>query len=86
MNRVFTVFLFFRLKIISIKIASFNANGLGDHVKAVCLLRGLLSFGVGITAIQETYFVCNVDTCVLSNDFSVYSAYGRRLAEASPCW
>ena len=64
----------------SIKLASLNARGLRDLGKTARLLRDLLSFGVDVATIQETHFVCEADSRVLSNDFVVYSAYGNRQA------
>lgn len=60
----------------AIKLAIFNAKGMRDQSKVACLFCDLLSFRVDISAIQETHFVCNINSCVLSNDFIVYSAYG----------
>lgn len=54
----------------SIKLAILNMMGLRDRGKALRLHRTLLSFGVGVPAIQETQFLC---------DFDVYPAYGDQL-------
>lgn len=63
----------------SIKLVCFNAKGLRGQSKAAFLLCDLLSFGVDMGVTEMPNFVCNVDACVLSNDF-VYSAYGNRQA------
>lgn len=33
-----------------------------------------------VATIQETHFACNIDSCVLSDNFVVYSAYGNQQA------
>lgn len=59
-----------------LNIDSFNARGLRDLSKAVCLLRNLLSFGVDVLRSRK-HFVCEVDARVLSSDYVVYSDYIR---------
>lgn len=60
----------------SIMLACLNARGLRDWDKAARLFRDLLSFGVDVTTIEETQFVCETDACVLSSEFVVHSGYG----------
>lgn len=64
----------------AIMLACLNVKELRDRIKVSHLLYDLLSFGVDVIAIQETYFVSDVDTSVLSCDFIVYSTYRDRLA------
>lgn len=52
-----------------------NRNSLRDRSKAANFIRDLLFYGVNVPAIQETLFVCDVNTRVLSSDFVVYSTY-----------
>lgn len=49
----------------SIEIAKLNAKGFTERCLAARLLRDLLSFGVIVTAILETHFVCEFDARVL---------------------
>lgn len=60
------------------KMVCLNASSLRDKGKAVRLLCDLLSFGMDLTAIQDTHAVCEVNGHVLSSDYVIYSAYEDR--------
>lgn len=64
----------------TIKLAKLNVRCFRDRIKAVRLLLDVFSLGVGVTSIKETQFVCDVDACLLSKEFAVYSSYGDQLS------
>ena len=64
--------------LMALNLATLNVRGLRDSSKCARLLAELKNLRVDVAAVQETYFICAADSCVLGNDFSVFSAYGSR--------
>ena len=49
----------------SLSLASLNVRGLRDPSKCACLLSEFSNVRVNVAAMQETHFICAVDTRVL---------------------
>ena len=64
--------------LMSLNFATLNLRGLRDLSKCVRSLGELLNLCVTVTAVQETHFICTVDSRVLDIDYVVLSAYGIR--------
>lgn len=65
----------------SIKLAIFKARGLSDRSKAAFLLGNLLSYGIDIGGILETYFTMLMQLyCVTT---VVYSAYEDQISSTN---
>lgn len=69
----------------SIKLAGLNVKGLRDRSNCARLIFDLRSFGVDVVEIQETHFVWNVDSSLLSNNFASILHTGIGRPEVFPC-
>ena len=60
--------------LMALNLTTLNVRGLRDPSKCARLLAELKNITVDVAAVQETHFICAVD----SRDFNVFSAYGSR--------
>lgn len=56
-------------------------RGIERSSKAACPLCDLSSLGMDVAVIQETHFVCDINSHVLYSDVVVYSAYRDQVAK-----
>ena len=64
--------------LIALNLATLNERGLRDSSKCARLLDKLKNLRLDVAAVQETHFICTVDSRVLESDFNVFSTYGSR--------
>ena len=64
--------------LMALNLATLNVRGLSDSSKCARLLAKLKNLRVDVAAVQETHLICAADSCVLRNDFNVFSAYSSR--------
>ena len=63
--------------LMTLDLAMLNVRGLRESSKCARLLAELKNLSVHVAAVQETDFICAVDSWVLENYFNVFSVYGR---------